>query len=189
MDLFPHSSPDRSWSWIKDDFLTVPRVPGTSRRNDRRLHTRVERGGSPDANASMGSNPAGFPEDDFGATTSESKQFPNGHDLWGSRTRAVTLNKRSVIERDGILTPRVVPHYCRLARYSSISFGRSYRMVNVKSRNRTASRTSRGESCSASVSGWAASLATKRISVAHSRIIGGSNPSAARSSTSRRRGY
>ena len=26
MDLFPHSSPDRSWSWIKDDFRTVPRV-------------------------------------------------------------------------------------------------------------------------------------------------------------------
>src|ERR1039458_6087536 len=23
---FPHSSPDRSWSWIKDDFRTVPRV-------------------------------------------------------------------------------------------------------------------------------------------------------------------
>ena len=26
MDLFPHSSPDRSWSWIKDDFRPVPRV-------------------------------------------------------------------------------------------------------------------------------------------------------------------
>ena len=26
MDLFPHPSPNRSWSWIKDDFRTVPRV-------------------------------------------------------------------------------------------------------------------------------------------------------------------
>jgi hypothetical protein len=26
MDLFPHPSPDRAWSWIKDDFHTVPRV-------------------------------------------------------------------------------------------------------------------------------------------------------------------
>ena len=26
MGLFPYPSPDRSWSWIKDDFRTVPRV-------------------------------------------------------------------------------------------------------------------------------------------------------------------
>ena len=63
MDLSPHPSPDRSWSWIKDDFRTVPRVHlGLPEGTIGDYTHPLERGGSPDARAFLVPNVSPEPE-------------------------------------------------------------------------------------------------------------------------------